>query len=97
MRFACCLSSGVGPVHSFQHQAERHYPGGIMQYCNCDWRRMAMLVSRCDCTLDAKGNGGCRRVEMEMLNEHTQMDLWRKDGKKAWHSFQKDCYNKNIP
>jgi len=44
-----------------------------------------MIVSRCDCTLDAKANGGCRRVEMEMLNEHTQHDLWRKDG------------NKNVP
>jgi hypothetical protein len=75
-------NSGAARVHSFQHQAERHYPGGIRQYCNCDWRRMAMLVSRCDCTLDAKANGGCRRVEMEMLNEHTQIDLWRKDGKK---------------
>lgn len=75
-------NSGSARVHSFQHQAERHYPGGIRQYCNCDWRRMAMLVSRCDCTLDATGNGGCRRVEMEMLNEHTQVDLWRKDGKK---------------
>lgn len=41
-----------------------------------------MIVSRCDCTLDAKANGGCRRVEMEMLNEHTQFDLWRKDGNK---------------
>jgi len=75
-------NSGAARVHSFQHQAERHYPGGIMQYCNCDWRRIAMIVSRCDCTLDAAGNGGCRRVEMEMLNEHTQVDLWRKDGKK---------------
>jgi len=55
-----------------------------MQYCNCDWRRMAMLVSRCDCTLDATGNGGCRRAEMEMLNEHTQVELshWRKDKRK---------------
>jgi len=76
------LNSGAARVHSFQHQAERHYPGGIRQYCNCDWRRMAMLVSRCDCTLDAENNGGCRRIEMEMLNEHTQVDLWRKDGKK---------------
>merc|ERR1719199_129911 len=73
-------NSGSARVHSFQHQAERHYPGGIRQYCNCDWRRMGMIVSRCDCTLDAKANGGCRRVEMEMLNEHTQFDLWRKDG-----------------
>merc|ERR1719482_621744 len=78
-------NSGAARVHSFQHQAERHYPGGIRQYCNCDWRRMGMIVSRCDCTLDAKANGGCRRVEMEMLNEHTQHDLWRKDG------------NKNVP
>lgn len=75
-------NSGAARVHSFQHQAERHYPGGIRQYCNCDWRRISMIVSRCDCTLDAAGNGGCRRVEMEMLNEHTQVDLWRKDGKK---------------
>jgi len=75
-------NSGAARVHSFQHQAERHYPGGIRQYCNCDWRRMGMIISRCDCTLDAKANGGCRRVEMEMLNEHSQFDLWRKDGVK---------------
>merc|ERR1719162_42452 len=81
-------NSGSARVHSFQHQAERHYPGGIRQYCNCDWRRLGMLVSRCDCTLDAKANGGCRRVEMEMMNEHTQHDLWQ---------MPRMHQNKNIP
>jgi len=69
-------NSGAVRVHSFQHQAERHYPGAIRQICGCDWRKLGMLVSRCDCTLDGEANGGCRKAEMEMLNEHTQMDLW---------------------
>eukprot|EP00931_Biecheleriopsis_adriatica_P045037 TRINITY_DN2580_c0_g1_i1.p1 TRINITY_DN2580_c0_g1~~TRINITY_DN2580_c0_g1_i1.p1 ORF type:complete len:1065 (+),score=225.78 TRINITY_DN2580_c0_g1_i1:94-3195(+) len=69
-------NSGSMRVHSFQHQAERHYPGSVRQICGCDWRKLGMLVSRCDCTLDGEANGGCRKAEMEMLNEHTQRDLW---------------------
>jgi len=69
-------NSGAVRVHSFQHQAERHYPGAVRQVCGCDWRKLGMLVSRCDCTLDGEANGGCRKAEMDMLNEHTQKDLW---------------------
>merc|ERR1740138_650675 len=68
-------NSGSMRVHSFQHQAERHYPGAIRQICGCDWRKLGMIVSRCDCTLDGEANGGCRKAEKEMLNEHTQKDF----------------------
>lgn len=73
-------NSGAFRVYSFQHQAERNYPGSVRQVCSCDWRKMGMLVSRCDCTLDAQANGGCRRVEMQALNENTQLDLWVNKG-----------------
>jgi len=76
-------NSGSMRVHSFQHQAERHYPGAIRQICGCDWRKLGMIVSRCDCTLDGEANGGCRKAEMEMLNEHTQKDLWTASGNSA--------------
>jgi hypothetical protein len=76
-------NSGSMRVHSFQHQAERHYPGAIRQICGCDWRKLGMIVSRCDCTLDGEANGGCRKAEMEMLNEHTQTDLWTASGSSA--------------
>ena len=46
-------------VYTYQHVAERNYPGRIQKVCFCDWRKLAGVAEQTDCTLTAEANNGC--------------------------------------
>merc|ERR1711988_549670 len=47
-------------VYTYQHVAERNYPGQVQKVCFCDWRKLAQVAEQTDCTLDYENNNGCQ-------------------------------------
>jgi len=46
-------------VFSYQHVAERLYPGKVFKTCFCDFTKLAHVVEQTDCTYDYEANNGC--------------------------------------
>ena len=47
-------------VYTYQHVAERNYPGQVQKVCFCDWRKLTQVAEQTDCTLDYENNNGCQ-------------------------------------
>lgn len=47
-------------VYTYQHVAERNYPGNIRRVCFCDWSLLAGITDQTDCTLNYEENNGCQ-------------------------------------
>lgn len=47
-------------VYTYQHVAERNYPGNIRRVCFCDWSLLAGVTDQTDCTLNYEENNGCQ-------------------------------------
>jgi len=47
-------------VYTYQHVAERNYPGQIQKVCFCDWRLLTQVAEQTDCTLTYEANNGCQ-------------------------------------
>merc|ERR1711907_597081 len=47
-------------VYTYQHVAERNYPGQIQKVCFCDWRLLTQVAEQTDCTLTYENNNGCQ-------------------------------------
>jgi len=47
-------------VYTYQHVAERNYPGQVQKVCFCDWKKLTQVAEQTDCTLDYENNNGCQ-------------------------------------
>lgn len=47
-------------VFSYQHVAERLYPGKVFKTCFCDFRKLAQVVEQTDCTYNYTQNNQCK-------------------------------------
>jgi hypothetical protein len=74
-RFHCHFSpsnTGSLRVYALQHMYERNYPGELKRKCGCGYRRMANLVSRCDCTRSSKEDNNCAKWHQYVLGNATK-------------------------
>jgi hypothetical protein len=74
-RFHCHFSpsnTGSLRMYALQHMYERNYPGELKRKCGCGYRRMANLVSRCDCTRSSKEDNNCAKWHQYVLGNATK-------------------------
>merc|ERR1711869_70140 len=64
-------------VYTYQHVAERNYPGQVQKVCFCDWRKLTQVAEQTDCTLTTRitTDASSKMARMTTIRQPSPMSL----------------------
>merc|ERR1711988_957673 len=77
-------------TYTYQHDADRLYPGKYRKFCFCDKSKLSQIVEQCDCTLNYAADNGCN------TNEDDDVETVVADAEGYFLGFEESIQGKDV-